>query len=1094
MSKKLIGTIASFALVLSMVGGSVAQAAALTSAQVSAIVSLLQSFGADSATVANVTASLNGQPTSGTVSTPVSSGYTFAKDLAVGSKGADVTALQNFLGVTPATGYFGSLTKAAVIKYQTSKGITPASGSFGLKTRASVNGSATTVVVPGTVANVTGVDLKVTLAPTSPVAGAIVAGSAIADLAEYTFQNTSAVSAVVTNVTLQRMGVSDDATLKAVYLYNGAKRLTDSATVSSGKITFNAPMGLFTVPAGSSMVVAVRSDILESGTSNSGQIVSVSLTNVSANGPVVNAVVPVSGASMTVVISSTKTVANFSVSTTPTTSDVDPQSDYVMWQNTLNVSNHDAVMKSFTLRQIGSVATADLGNFRLFVDGTQVGATVPSMDANGYVVFDLSLTPKALTQTSHIIKMVGDIIGGSGKYFSFSLRQASDVMVMDSQLGINVLATATAGIPSAAGNQTVNPGTLTITKKTDSPSGNVTKDASSQVLGRFEFKAAGEPMKVETLKVNFLSGDATLGALRNGMLFVNGSQIGSTADIASSSLSTEFNLGSSLVVYPGTPVLVEIKADIFDNNGTNNISDGDAITANFVAGTANVQRMVSLSYVPSSTVPGNQITVSQGALSLTKSSSFANKTIVVPQTAMKLGEYVLSTNSTEDINLNTITLRFDGATASTSAASLSDVYVVYGNKITSVKSTVATTSDNSYSINYVLPANTSLNMAVYGTLAASTGLSDVIVTKLNVSGQTVMSGQTATIAAAVTGQVISVTTGSLSVSKDATTPVSDLIAVSSNPLTPTVAKIASYKFEAQSDDYTVTELALKIDAASVGNVSGFVLKNGSTILKDFQAVDSTGFATSTLNFQIPANSSKVIDVYANLNVIGTPNNATSSSKVQSSLVYYKKQSSGGVQSTATSSTLLGNAMYVFKSKPTVNVAALPSTDITNASKIARFTVTADAAGSIAWNKIEVNVTKTYARVALTNIKLFDESTGLEVSGVMSSSSDLAATTTTSGTLTFVPTTEEQVGATASKTYYVKATVTTDGSLATGDNVTTSIVATGDQAASTHAASVATSSLVWSDMSVALHSTSTTDWNTDYLVKNMSSLDSQKIQF
>ena len=69
MSKKLIGIIASFALVLSMVGGSVAQAAALTSAQVSAIVSLLQSFGADATTVANVTASLNGQPTSGTVTT-----------------------------------------------------------------------------------------------------------------------------------------------------------------------------------------------------------------------------------------------------------------------------------------------------------------------------------------------------------------------------------------------------------------------------------------------------------------------------------------------------------------------------------------------------------------------------------------------------------------------------------------------------------------------------------------------------------------------------------------------------------------------------------------------------------------------------------------------------------------------------------------------------------------------------------------------------------------------------------------------------------------------------------------------------------------
>ena len=42
-----------------------AQAASLSSTQVQAIVNLLQSFGADSATIANVTAALSGQPTSG---------------------------------------------------------------------------------------------------------------------------------------------------------------------------------------------------------------------------------------------------------------------------------------------------------------------------------------------------------------------------------------------------------------------------------------------------------------------------------------------------------------------------------------------------------------------------------------------------------------------------------------------------------------------------------------------------------------------------------------------------------------------------------------------------------------------------------------------------------------------------------------------------------------------------------------------------------------------------------------------------------------------------------------------------------------------
>ena len=62
----------------------------------------------------------------------------FTRDLQVGSRGADVAALQKLLGITPTTGYFGELTKAAVIKYQRSKGITPTTGLVGEKTRASL--------------------------------------------------------------------------------------------------------------------------------------------------------------------------------------------------------------------------------------------------------------------------------------------------------------------------------------------------------------------------------------------------------------------------------------------------------------------------------------------------------------------------------------------------------------------------------------------------------------------------------------------------------------------------------------------------------------------------------------------------------------------------------------------------------------------------------------------------------------------------------------------------------------------------------------------------------------------------------------------
>jgi hypothetical protein len=85
-----------------------------------------------------------------------SASYTFTRNLTIGSTGADVTALQNFLisngNTIPAgaTGYFGAQTRDALVAYQAAKGITPAAGYFGPITMASIN--ANTVVVTPTVA------------------------------------------------------------------------------------------------------------------------------------------------------------------------------------------------------------------------------------------------------------------------------------------------------------------------------------------------------------------------------------------------------------------------------------------------------------------------------------------------------------------------------------------------------------------------------------------------------------------------------------------------------------------------------------------------------------------------------------------------------------------------------------------------------------------------------------------------------------------------------------------------------------------------------------------------------------------------------
>src|SRR3989344_3314044 len=70
--------------------------------------------------------------------------YSYTRNLTLGSRGADVTALQKMLvakGYLKTTnyGYFGSLTKTALAKWQTALKITPANGYFGPKSRNILN-------------------------------------------------------------------------------------------------------------------------------------------------------------------------------------------------------------------------------------------------------------------------------------------------------------------------------------------------------------------------------------------------------------------------------------------------------------------------------------------------------------------------------------------------------------------------------------------------------------------------------------------------------------------------------------------------------------------------------------------------------------------------------------------------------------------------------------------------------------------------------------------------------------------------------------------------------------------------------------------
>ncbi|MBI4066043.1 peptidoglycan-binding protein [Candidatus Kaiserbacteria bacterium] len=140
MKKYILG--AAFLFAVFVMPFSQAQASGLTNAQVQAILSILSSFGADKATIANVNTALTG----GTASSPSSTAfcYNFTNDLGIGSTGNDLSALTNALGQSTAAPYgyrssvFDEDTAAYVIAFQRSNSIRQ-TGYVGPLTRAKLN-------------------------------------------------------------------------------------------------------------------------------------------------------------------------------------------------------------------------------------------------------------------------------------------------------------------------------------------------------------------------------------------------------------------------------------------------------------------------------------------------------------------------------------------------------------------------------------------------------------------------------------------------------------------------------------------------------------------------------------------------------------------------------------------------------------------------------------------------------------------------------------------------------------------------------------------------------------------------------------------
>ena len=927
-----------------------------------------------------------------------------------------------------------------------------------------------------------GTAFSVNLASSNPASSTLVAGQAAADLLHFTVNGTG----TVTNIKLMRTGVSSSSTLSNVYLFDGFTRLTDAATVNNaGEVNFNLPSGLFTVSG--SRTISVRADVAANTAGQtvglnfvSGTMSSTALTG-SANGNLFN----IAEADLGTVAFATPT---------PNGGTINPGPAITIWQSTATISTRDSYLDRIALRQTGSAPAGALANFKLSVNGVVV-ATADGLDANGYVTFVPS-TPTLLVTGSRIFKVEADVVSGASRTILMSLRSAADAWLRDSQLGVNITAT---GIPAVPANAITISGTLggslTLEKDVTSPSQNITVNASDVVLARFKATAFGEAIKLETLSAGLAAyseegaGDANAAAtLRNGRIMIDGAQYGSTATIDA---DTSYTL--NYIINPGTPVMIEVRADVFDNDGTGAISEADTLQIELVTGSSNAVRMDSLGTfnAPAADVPANTLTVATTAMTLAENTTYADRTVVVPQTGYKIGSWNLSGSSSEDILLSTLSFDVNEITNdSFNQDDITNMYAVIKSGGTTVVQTspLATVSaaDNNYSISYTLAQNSSVAIELYGSLGSTIDADDAFNTDLTVTGTSAISGTAVTADNADTaGQTITgVTSGTITATVDSGLNPVAFITEDNKTVT-----TAAFRFATVNDGYNVTDATLTLGADAVTNTSSVQLWDGSTMIAELPGATTMNF--SGLSWNVPANTNKVLTVKAVLGTISSTS-GTSGAVLTTTLTAFTATSiatgtsdaSGNDAGPSIENDPAGNAHYAYAAIPVISSVALPTSTLSNSNEvvISKFTVT-PTGGNISWDRLFFEITKD-TDTEITNANVYDVTGGGNTLVVGTDTQVDGGDGDATGTIEYDATTEQELS--SARTYELRVDI--DGSVVDTSFVTTKMAGDAVFAAPTDAAAVeaadADATIIWSDLSAASHDTTTDDWNGEFGVKNL----------
>jgi hypothetical protein len=652
----------------------------------------------------------------GSASATPTSSYSFTKDLTLGSKGADVTALQQFLAgggylkmpAGVAYGYFGSLTKTAVAAWQKAAGVS-ATGYFGPKSRAAIAlaggtgtgtgmGTGPVVVVP------TGSDLVVSLASDTP--GALVIGSGTAFNRALKVNLTAGSKAVnVTGVTLTKTGFVANTNLNGVDIIDAAGVRHGNVVTSinaDNTIGITFPSAPITVPAGMSTSFMVRFNLLTGNLSGTVGFSIAAASAVTADTTAVSGSFPVAGSIMQIVnggSSLASTTLDVLTGTGSSTLNVDATSlqELTKFRIQETSSNEAVKLYALTIYNNGSGADADVKDVQLFDQAGTVLAT--AQQVGKYVTFNLAtpfLIDKGQTKD---FTVKGKIVDGAARTINYVVYNNYDVDLRGVTTAVSVIPGAgtndsTFPIGNGFNIQTIGSGSLTQIKASDSPSSAVVPGATNVSLAKYTLKPIGE--NYELRAVNFFVTSSSGGRFLTGTVYVkvNGAIVYSMAAANSLQTAATYTLSSYPVLTAGQNSTVEITGSVIS---TATAADNYQVKQFYVT---SAKRLTTNDLVtnPTSATDANSISVKAAALAVTTLSTPVANSIVAGSTQYEYSTIKLDASTGgEDVRVSKITITSDGA-------NLTEVQNLYLYKDSDVSplTTTGSTASNAATVSFDL--------------------------------------------------------------------------------------------------------------------------------------------------------------------------------------------------------------------------------------------------------------------------------------------------------------------------------------------------------------------------------------------------------